>query len=356
MPNQPEIQPVNHLATICVTSAESGLKLLSFLEKRLESTVPPVPQGQLHRWVRTGQVRVNKKRAKPFMRLQEGDSVRVPPFARMREVTETSSVFPSLFTDDGEPKILWRSDAGAALTVVGHTSTILALHKPAGLAAQPGSGLTESVSQVLADIFAGCPYTPAPAHRLDRHTSGLLLAGLTHAAQEQLCGWFSQKDSLVKEYLTWVQGAWPLDTAPQAGIELCDHIRKEAGPDGKERMVVVHAEDRSTGKKPTHTVLAQCLVRPLRHAPYSATGSGKKNTATLLLVRLVTGRTHQIRVQLASRGFPIIGDRRYNGPPYPQLLLNACRITLPDNTLFETMPAWPKPFAVAQNLTTEQET
>ena len=341
MPDHPEPPPEHHPLSIAVFPAESGIKLLSFLEKRLDGSVPA---GQLHRWVRTGQVRVNKKRAKPFMRLQEGDSVRVPPFARVQEVASTPG--PDL-ASAGEGHILWRSASGGALRVVGHADGVLALHKPAGLAVQPGSGLNESVSQILAVLYAGCPFTPAPAHRLDRHTSGVLLAGLTHAAQARLCAWFSQSGVLAKEYLAWVEGVWPSCGASDGEVELYDHIRKEMGPDGKERMVVVpNVASDVTPDTPASTIFAQCRVRSLRHAPMPGNG-----TATLLLVRLLTGRTHQIRVQLASRGFPIIGDRRYKGPACTQLLLHACRITLPDGTHFETMPDWPKPFAVEEPLT-----
>ena len=336
MPDHPERPPEHHPLTIGVTPAESGIKLLSFLEKRLEGSVP---SGQLHRWVRTGQVRVNKKRAKPFMRLQEGDSVRVPPFARMQEFALTPN--PDLVSA-GDGRILWRSATGASLSVVGQAGGILALHKPAGLAVQPGSGLKESVSQILAELYAGRPFTPAPAHRLDRHTSGVLLAGLTHAAQAQLCDWFSKSGVLVKEYLAWVDGLWPLHGTPATEVELCDHIRKEMGPDGKERMVVMPGAVAGSA-------FAQCCVSPLRR-----TQTPGKGTATLLLVRLLTGRTHQIRVQLASRGFPIIGDRRYKGPVCPQLLLHAYRVTLPDGTLFQSVPDWPKPFAVVEPLATMQ--
>ena len=320
---------------ITVTPAESGIKLLSFLEKRLEGSVP---SGQLHRWVRTGQVRVNKKRAKPFMRLADGDAVRVPPFAQVQDCAPLPAIA-------AWPQILWQSPTGAALRVVGSSGGILALHKPAGLAVQPGSGLHESVSQILADLHDGCPFTPAPAHRLDRHTSGLLLVGLTHAAQMELCGWFARKDALIKEYLAWVAGRWPGDAG---WLDLCDHIRKEAGADGRERMVVVPGSKALAGDEP-----ARCAVRSpgAIHWPHktdngATTGAeaGTTAMASLLSVRLITGRTHQIRVQLASRGFPLIGDRRYNGPPYPRLLLHAHRITLPDGSVFVSPPDWPPPF------------
>lgn len=307
---------------LIVHAAEAGIKLLDFLARSLG---PAVPMAQLHRWVRTGQVRINSKRAKPFDRLAAHDAVRLPPFAAPL-VSEYSAK---------EITPVAGQSIGPGLKVLAVTDELLVLDKASGLATQPGSGLVDSASQQLADFFSGSPYIPAPAHRLDKETSGLLLAGRTHAAQRkihELLTTEAQERALVKEYLAWVPGTWPCVT-PFVMEDFLEKGVEETGPyQGKETMRVAQG---AGGQKALATVLP-CSVPVHGH-----------DEASLLLVRLHTGRTHQIRVQLASRGFALYGDRKYGGPQAPRLLLHAYRIVLPDGQEFRSLPPWPAPFAVA---------
>lgn len=306
---------------LTVHAAEAGIKLLDFLARRLESAVS---MAQLHRWIRTGQVRVNSGRAKPFDRLVAHDAVRLPPFAAplvsehpAKEITPVAG-----------------QAIGPGLKVLAVTDELLVLDKAPGLATQPGSGQTDSASQQLADFFAGSPYIPAPAHRLDKETSGLLLAGRTHAAQRrihELLTAETQEHALVKEYLAWVPGLWPW-RAPFVMEDCLEKGVEETGPyQGKETMRVAQG---TGGQKALATVL-----------PCSVPGQGR-HKASLLLVRLHTGRMHQIRVQLASRGFALYGDRKYGGQQAPCLLLHAHRLIFPDGQNFCSLPSWPSPFTV----------
>ena len=305
---------------LTVHPAEAGIKLLDFLARHLGETVPT---AQLHRWVRTGQVRINGGRAKPFARLAAEDAVRLPPFAAPLVTGHTAPVPPLAA---GQP-------IGPGLTLLAVTNSFLVLDKAPGLPSQPGSGHADSVSQRLANFFAGSPYIPAPAHRLDKETSGLLLAGRTHEAQRalhELLGGEHKDRALVKEYLAWVAGSWPHES-PLVLEDFLEKYTEEAGPrQGKEQMRVAH---NGKGQKALATVMP-C------HVPSPPPG------ASLLLVRLHTGRTHQIRVQLASRGFALYGDRKYGGPQAPHLLLHACRLALPDGQEFQSLPSWPSTFAV----------
>ena len=183
---------------LIVSPAEAGMKLLRFLERRLGASAP---RSMLYKWLRTGQVRVNKGRAKAHDILAEGDAVRVPPFAAPREIKESGPSVPC--SPDAvlpAPGIL---DLGPGLTLAAKAGDVLVLNKAAGLASQPGGG--DSVSARLASAFADSAFVPAPAHRLDRHTSGLMLAGLTHRAQQGLHA-LIKEGGMVKEYLVWVCG------------------------------------------------------------------------------------------------------------------------------------------------------
>lgn len=312
-----------HILT--VNTAGHGMKLIAFLSRRLGGTAS---SGDLHRWIRTGQVRVNGKRAKAFDKICAGDDIRLPPFAApgVLQAAETIEI------ETGE-------DLGGGLRVIAATDDFLALEKPSGLPAQPGSGQRTSAAKILRDRFAGATYIPAPAHRLDKNTSGILLAGRTHEAQKTLHALFARHDdaSVTKTYLAWVQTIWP-NTSEQT---LVDNLSKEAaghpGDAAFERMRVVEA---GRGKE------GRCRVTLLETRE---TGHG---AASLLRVILETGRTHQIRIQLASRGFPVIGDGKYGAKRFGRMLLHAHALTFPwrgGTFSIVSQPDWPAPFAVAQS-------
>lgn len=302
-----------------VGQAESGQKLLQFLQRRLN-----LPPALLHRWIRTGQARLNGRRAKPFARVNLGDVVRLPPFA----VTLAAQAgAPALDGRPAQPPDL----VGASLhlpplpPLVGAHGDIWAFHKPAGLTVQPGSGHEDSLASRLAAHAPGAGFAPTPAHRLDKDTSGILLVAATHSALRALHEAFRER-LLIKEYVAWVAGAWPWH-GPRS---LRDFIAKEGAP-GAERM-------RPCAPGP-HAREALCVVAPLKTGP----------DKSLVQIRLITGRTHQIRVQLAALGHPVIGDGKYGSKRRdhcPGLRLHALRLVLPDGASFERLPDWTEPYAV----------
>lgn len=285
------------------------MKLTTFIERRLNI---PVPMSMIHKWIRSGQVRVNKKRAKPFQRLTTGDLVRIPPFADLRAQTAPS---PALSTAD-----LF------TLPVVHTSNGVLVINKPAGLAVQPGSGLADSVVHRLRLAYAQSAFIPAPAHRLDKNTSGLLAIGLDHASLAGLSQWFATPDNTHKHYLAWVYGGWE-----PAKAVLEDYLCKSQT--GRQNMQCVDKDWPGALFARSHIIkLAQTTFEGF--------------PATLLRVALETGRTHQIRAQLSQRGFPIIGDVRYGGPPHSPMLLHAYELDLPSIGPIRCFPAWPAPFEV----------
>lgn len=244
---------------ITVTQAESGQKLLQFLERRLTGDVP---RSAIQKWIRKGQVRVDKGRKKPFDRINAGQVVRIPPYT---------------------PGETTQAPVEGRLVVAYEDERFMAIAKPAGLAAHGGDKITDSVTARLKTIHAGADFMPTLAHRLDRDTSGLLIAAKSYESLRELNDMFAAND-VGKLYLAWVSGMW----REREPVLLEDRMEKDGIP-GQEKV--------RTGSGKTALAKVMGLV------------SGPKQS--LVAVRLLTGRTHQIRVQLASRRHPVVGDRKY---------------------------------------------
>ncbi len=293
---------------------EAGQKLLQYLVRRLSGQAP---QSLILRFIRTGQVRVNGGRAKPFDRLPLGAVVRIPPF----EAEEPGSMRPEIRPETASAASRAAAAPGRApFPVIFEDQELLVIEKPAGLPTHPGSGWTDSVQTRLAAFYAGAAFAPTPAHRLDRDTSGLLAVAKTYACLRHLQEAFQDKTA-GKSYLAWVRGAFDL-CAPGRTARLEDKLEKK-GRGGREKV------EAGSGKR------AVTLASPIRI----------KSAESLVSLDIQTGRTHQIRVQLASRGFPIVGDAKYGGGKGP-MHLHAYRLRI-DGKTFVSLPGWTGRFDVA---------
>lgn len=283
-----------------VSHAEAGQKLLSFLSRRLGT-----PQSALHRWIRSGQIRINGHRCKPFARLEPGDTIRLPPQALAELAAKPGNA--------GLPQL--------PLDYLSQEGGIWAINKPAGLAVQGGTGQADSICARLEAQFSHSAFLPAPAHRLDKDTSGVLLTGASYEALRQLHEWFAC-GQIHKEYLCWIQGRW------QGPPRLLRHWLTDARKDGN---MTAHDNPAPGGQ------LALCFAMPI----------AARNNYSLLQIRLFTGRKRQIRAQLAASGRPIAGDKLYGGPPLEDgLKLHCMRMTLPDGREFSCLPPWTGNFRV----------
>ena len=298
-----------------VSPQEGGQKLLQFLQRCLY-----LPPALLHRLIRSGQVRVNGKRAKAFDRVQAGDMVRIPPHQAAQSLAA--------------PQEAAATNLAAPLPpVVYEDAELLVCNKHAGLPVQPGSGHLDCLSARLQSHYANASFVPSPAHRIDKATSGLVLAAKSYAMLRLLHEAFAAADAkpgygVRKEYLAWVQGVCPWSSPHR--LEHC--LGVHSGPDG-ERMQALPPD----AQQGHYAALeARCLTR----------GGGY----SLVHIRLITGRKHQIRAQLAAQGLPLVGDPKYGGPKHPQgLLLHAFRIALevPGRSQnFEVLPPWKGPWRV----------
>jgi 23S rRNA pseudouridine955/2504/2580 synthase len=168
--------------------------------------------------------------------------------------------------------------------VVYEDRDLLVVDKPAGVAVHGGSGLSHGVIEALRAAKPELTELEL-VHRLDRETSGCLLVAKRRAALRELHALFRERE-MDKCYLALVVGRW------QLGTKLMDAPLRTNQKQGGERMVRVHPQGQT----------AQSTFKPLRYF-------GKR--ATLMEVRIGTGRTHQIRVHAAFAKHPVAGDEKY---------------------------------------------
>jgi 23S rRNA pseudouridine955/2504/2580 synthase len=251
----------NSVQLVTIVEDEAGQRIDNYLLRVCKG----VPKSHIYRILRSGEVRVNKGRIDQLYRLQIGDVVRIPPI-RIAEKDAGSAPVP-----------------GAEFAIVHEDSHLLVIDKPAGVAVHGGSGVSYGVIEQLRAARPQAKFLEL-VHRLDRETSGLLLLAKKRSALTNLHEQM-RDGSTDKRYLTLVSGNW---TNPRQHVKLPLH--KYTTPDGERRVVV------QAGGQEAHTVFN--LLR-------------KWESFALLEAELKTGRTHQIRVHLASSGFPIAGDEKY---------------------------------------------
>ncbi len=287
-----------------VDARSDGQRLDNFLLRELGAQHDKQPRALVYRLIRKGQVRVNKKRAKPMQRLHAGDVVRIPPVRDLRggpETARSAASIPAGWLERVETLIRHEDEA------------LLVIDKPAGLAAHAGSGYDFG----LIELLRAARPTDAMlelAHRIDRETSGLIVVARSRVALLALHEQFRPEGAAKKRYLALCHGHWR-DVHQTVDAPL----RKEQG-EGRAHRVVV---DTQRGKS--------------ARTDFERLATSHRGPAlSLMSATLHTGRTHQIRVHCRHAGHPIVGDAKYGdrsldrplGSRRPNLMLHAFRLTL----------------------------
>jgi len=256
---------VNHLA---IDEAGAGQRVDNFLLRVLKG----VPKSHIYRILRSGEVRVNRKRVQPDVRLAVGDELRIPP-VRTAEPQRPGPRSPA---------------RPIALPILHEDDALIAIDKPAGLAVHGGSGIDFGLIEQLRAARPDTRFLEL-VHRLDRDTSGVLLVAKKRAALLALHASFREGEA-DKRYLVLVKGRWR-DATRKVELPLTKFLTG-AG----ERRVRIESD----GGKMARTVFHRRRVWADAEPPVS-----------LLEAELHTGRTHQIRVHLTHLGFPLAGDDKY---------------------------------------------
>ncbi|SDY12436.1 23S rRNA pseudouridine955/2504/2580 synthase [Variovorax sp. YR266] len=271
--------PHSAITFLTVDAESAGQRLDNFLFRHLKG----VPKTHVYRIIRSGEVRINKGRVQAETRIEAGDVLRLPPI-RISPRAEEGGTPPA---PAREFPVLLEDEA------------VLAIDKPAGVAVHGGSGVSFGVIEQLRTARPAAKFLEL-VHRLDRETSGILLVAKKRSALVALQGQFRERET-GKTYLALVEGTWPANKkvldAPLAKYLLPDGSGVGAG----ERRVRVVAKDHPDAMR------AVTLVRVLARLSLP----GDAAPLSLLAVTIKTGRTHQIRVHLASAGHPIAGDDKY---------------------------------------------
>ncbi|HEX8908966.1 MAG TPA: RluA family pseudouridine synthase [Anaeromyxobacteraceae bacterium] len=265
-----------------VSADAAGQRLDKFLRRALKD----VPLSHVYKLLRTRKVRVNGARGKAEQVLGEGDAVVVR---------------------GDEERLLARAEEGAGaqgavkptFRVLHEDEHLLVVDKPAGLAAHPGTGITGATLVEEARAYLKVPadlpsteFKASPAHRLDRETSGVVLVAKSRRCMAALTAIFTEGEAVKKSYLALVKGKLPRAEGV-IDLPLSEH------------------EQTSRSKAQRGVNFQEALTR------YRVVSSMRE--ASLVQVRIETGRTHQIRRHLQSVGHPVAGDSRYGDFPFNRL-------------------------------------
>ncbi|MBT6273590.1 MAG: RluA family pseudouridine synthase [Chromatiales bacterium] len=289
------------VSLVTVEAEFEGQRIDNFLLRILKG----VPRSMVYRRLRKGEVRVNKGRVRQSYRVKNGDVVRIPPMRRPEE--SAAGAVPG-----------WLQRRLLAATLL-ENDTLLVVNKPSGVAVHGGSGESAGIIEALRVLRPDLPYLEL-AHRLDKATSGCLILAKRRSALRRIHAALRER-TVDKTYLALVLGRWP------RAVRFVDAALDKNVLRSGERMVRV-----SDDGKPSRT-----LFKVL----------DANDDISLISVKPVSGRTHQIRVHAASAGHPIAGDTKYGDAEFnaaiakaglKRLFLHAHSIVVKDLDLHVTAP------------------
>jgi len=265
------------------------------LDRFVRQKYREIPLTGIFRLIRKGRIRINGKKKKPDYRLQENDVVRV-------NISTSPSAAKALvlLSSDQEKQV--------AKSIVHEDNNIVLCNKPPGLAMHRGSGHDFGLVELLQSYSQNPKFTFV--NRIDKATSGLVIGAKNLVTSRKLSELFRQQ-AIEKQYAIMVDGL-----VAQDRFTITSFLKKE------DDRVEEYTNDNDGAKK---AISSFSVVRRY------------KNT-TLLEARLLTGRTHQLRVQLAKRNHPIVGDMKYGNRRAQNMLLFSQRVVIPAFNLDVSLP------------------
>ena len=247
------------------------------LDNCLLSKMKGIPRSKIYSIIRKGEVRVNKSRCKPSQKLEIGDEVRIPPYSNEHKVTKKAE---NILKD----KLI--------NSIIVKDKKFIIINKPVGMASHGGSGISLGVIEAFRQIDRS--YKEAQlVHRLDKDTSGCLVIALRKSILREFHKEI-REGHVDKDYLALVKGRWPESIKTVEVSLLKDRLKsgeREVQIDPRGKNSISHFE----------VVTA-------------------KKTLSLVKCRIITGRTHQIRVHATHSGHPIVGDIKYGDKNFNKAL------------------------------------
>ena len=266
------VQMSTTVQNVIVSADENGMRVDRFFESRF----PGLSFSHIQRIIRKGEVRVNGKRAQPKERLAAGQSIRIPPLRL--DAPRPGADSPAEHKDRAFIK---------SITLF-EDDDVMVLNKPMGLAVQGGSGTTRHIDGMLGAIRSKDGQRPRLVHRLDKDTAGCLLVAKNRFSAAFLAKSFRSR-SARKIYWALVPGV----PKPKQG-RISTYLAKEEREDDSIMRVAKHGEEGAS-----HAITYYAVVE-----------TAAQKLAWMSL-KPVTGRTHQLRVQMAHIGHPLVGDPKY---------------------------------------------
>ena len=290
----------HQVTTYKVSSEYEGVRLDNCLISKLKG----LPRAKIYSIIRKGEVRVNKSRCKPSYRLKMEDIIRIPPYTTKPKLNKKST---ELNKDRIERSILREE------------KDFIIVNKPVGLACHGGSGISLGLIENIRLLDKR--YSDAQlVHRIDKDTSGCLVIALKKSILREFHQEIRNKH-VDKIYTAVVKGKWPEDLQ-----KITLTIKKETLKSGK-RVVKTNEK----GK--------------VSETEFNLLSSGQSNS--LIRAKIITGRTHQIRVHSSHKGYPILGDLKYGDALYnkelqskglKRMLLHAESINFKNLAIEQTAP------------------
>ncbi len=292
--------------TLTVEDGEADLRLDRWFKRRF----PALTHGRLEKLLRTGQVRIDGKRAKSSDRVQAGQAVRVPPL-KLDSAPERKPASAAVRPEDMAALKGW---------IIHQDKSVIVLNKPPGLPVQGGTKSERNLDAILAATAEKFGGRPLLVHRLDRDTSGVLVLARNPSWAHVLATAFSG-GGVRKLYWALVAGK---PEHRHGTIDL--PLAKRFGAAGERVVALDYEEDLDLDEAGARR--AKSRYRTIDNAA---------DRVTWLALEPLTGRTHQLRVHMAALGTPILGDGKYGGSGAflhmegiaKQLHLHARRIRIP---------------------------